>query len=61
MNQIRQLIFIVWLVVTMASPLAAQPNVPVKLALLTESAATQLAADLLTASFSTNAGIQLAG
>lgn len=45
----------------LAVRLAAQPNVPVKLALITESAAAQPAADLLTAAFSTNAGIQFAG
>ena len=48
-----------WLVLFLAVRLAAQPNVPVKLALITESAAAQPAADLLTASFSTNAQIQL--
>ncbi len=48
-----------WLFLFLAVRLAAQPNVPVKLALITESAAAQPAADLLTASFSTNAQIQL--
>ena len=43
----------------LAVRLAAQPNVPVKLALITESAAAQPAADLLTASFSNNSQIQL--
>ena len=47
------------MILFLAVRLAAQPNVPVKLALITESAAAQPAADLLTASFSTNASIQL--
>ena len=45
--------------VLLVVPLAAQSTVPVKLALLTESAEAQPAADLLTASFSTNSQIQL--
>ena len=47
------------MILFLAVRLAAQPNVPVKLALITESAAAQPAADLLTASFSNNSQIQL--